>query len=40
MKKPNNYWTKDRCHEIALKYKNRNDFRKKDARRKYYLLDI
>jgi len=27
--KPYNYWTKERCHEEALKYKNRNEFNKK-----------
>ena len=31
MKKPNNYWTKERCKDIALKYNNRNEFRKHDA---------
>ncbi len=31
MKKPNGYWTKERCFEIALKYKNRNELRKNDA---------
>jgi len=29
--KPNNYWTKDRCQEISLKYKRRIDFKKNDA---------
>jgi hypothetical protein len=31
MKKPNGYWTKEKCFEIALKYKNRNELRKNDA---------
>lgn len=30
MKKEQNYWTKERCQEIALKYKNKSDFRKGD----------
>jgi hypothetical protein len=25
--KPSGYWSKDKCHEIALKYNNRNDFK-------------
>ena len=28
MKKPNGFWTKEKCREEALKYKSRNDFRK------------
>ena len=28
MKKPNGFWTKERCRKEALKYKSRNDFRK------------
>jgi hypothetical protein len=28
MKKPNGYWTKERCHEEALKYNRRVDFHK------------
>jgi len=24
--KPNNYWTKERCHEESLKYKTRSEF--------------
>jgi len=31
VKKCNNYWTKDKCHEISLKYFTRGDFRKNDA---------
>lgn len=26
MRKSPNYWTKDRCHEEALKYKTRKEF--------------
>jgi predicted GIY-YIG superfamily endonuclease len=26
LRKPNNYWTKERCHEEALKYKSKTDF--------------
>jgi len=26
MKKPRGYWTKERCQEVALKYKTRNEF--------------
>lgn len=29
MKLPNNYWTKERCQEEALKYKTRTEFKKK-----------
>lgn len=29
--KSNGYWTKDRCHEVALKYNHRGEFRKNDA---------
>ena len=29
MKKPNGYWTKEKCKEEALKYNNRSDFAKK-----------
>jgi len=28
VRKPRNYWTKETCHEEALKYKNRNSFKK------------
>lgn len=28
MRKPNNYWTKERCQEEALKYETRKDFNK------------
>ena len=31
MKKCNNYWTKEKCNEISLKYKTRSEFRKNDA---------
>jgi hypothetical protein len=27
--KPKNYWTKEKCHETALKYKSRSEFGKK-----------
>lgn len=30
MKNPINYWTKEKCQEIALKYENRKDFRNND----------
>jgi len=29
--KPNNYWTIEKCQEVALKYLTRTDFRKNDA---------
>jgi predicted nucleic acid-binding Zn ribbon protein len=29
--KPNNYWTKEKCQEIANKYKTRSEFRKNDS---------
>lgn len=29
MKKPNGYWTKERCHEEALKYNSRKEFQSK-----------
>lgn len=32
MRRPPNYWTKDRCHEEALKYKTRKEFAKKKRR--------
>jgi predicted GIY-YIG superfamily endonuclease len=44
--KPNGYWNKERCHEVALKYESRVEFQKKDhsvyqaARRKGFLDDI
>ena len=28
-RKPNGYWTKERCHEVALTCSTRNEFRKK-----------
>lgn len=31
MKKPNNYWTKDNCKKVALKYNSRMNFKKYDA---------
>ena len=31
MKHCNNYWTKDKCQLVALKYSNRNSFRNNDA---------
>ena len=31
MKHCNNYWTKDKCRLVALKYSNRNSFRNTDA---------
>jgi predicted GIY-YIG superfamily endonuclease len=31
MKHKNNYWTKEKCQSVALKYNNRNEFRKNDA---------
>tara|TARA_Y100001937_G_scaffold128590_1_gene206056 strand:- start:11 stop:763 length:753 start_codon:yes stop_codon:yes gene_type:complete len=30
-RKPRNYWTKEKCHEIALKYKHKSDFQKEDG---------
>lgn len=27
-RKPRGYWTKEKCQEEALKYKNKHDFRK------------
>lgn len=29
-RKPRNYWTKDRCKEVSLKYSNRRDFQKSE----------
>jgi hypothetical protein len=29
LRKPNNYWNKERCHDEALKYETRNEFQKK-----------
>jgi hypothetical protein len=29
LKKPNGYWTKEKCHELALECKSKNEFRKK-----------
>jgi len=46
LKKPNGYWTKERCHEEASKYNTRNEFEKgcrgayKSAIRKSWLNDI
>jgi len=46
MRKPNGYWTKERCHEEALKYTKRNNFIKNSnnayeiARRNNWLNDI
>ena len=31
MRKPCNYWTKERCHDAALKYKTRSEFTKNDC---------
>jgi predicted GIY-YIG superfamily endonuclease len=31
MKKPNNYWTLEKCQEVALKYNSRSEFRNNDA---------
>ncbi len=28
MRKPKNYWTKERCKEEALKYTSKSDFKK------------
>lgn len=28
--KPNGYWTKERCHEIALRYKTRTEFQQRE----------
>lgn len=30
-RKPRNYWTKERCHEIALKYEHKRDFKKNNC---------
>jgi len=45
-RKPNGYWTKEKCHEKSLKYKYKQEFRKDDskahnaARRRGWLDDI
>jgi hypothetical protein len=31
IKKPNNYWTKEKCAEEALKYKTKSEFQKKSS---------
>lgn len=36
-RKPNNYWTIDKCKEEALKYKNKFELRKKCSRAHYIL---
>jgi predicted GIY-YIG superfamily endonuclease len=46
LKKPNNYWNKERCVKEALKYNNRSDFQNNSegaynsARRKHFLNEI
>lgn len=46
LKKPKNYWTKERCRKEAMKYSKKNDFRKKapnvysQAHRKGFLEEI
>ena len=29
-RKPNNYWSKEKCHEVALKYDNKKDFQQNE----------
>ena len=31
MRKPCNYWTKEKCHEEALKYNTKNEFDKNSS---------
>jgi hypothetical protein len=46
LKKPKGYWTKQKCHELALKCKNKKEFREKYSaaetysQKKGWLIDI